>query len=213
MTNEQRRAASNLMLMCNPHHKITNDATKFPVARLRSIKQDHESKYMAGITRLQLEIFDDAHSIEVRQFQSLASYLSDIGELTWEEDKAEIETAIRELTARLQEIPIETRYLFALLVERGNKRAAVGARDLEVSLQEIESRAHLDSEFIRGHVDILRRYRLSSEPYENMNGIAVVDIPPIGDYWDLWDDLKQFCSRREIDIRELLVNLRFDLLD
>ncbi len=32
MTNEQRRAGSNLLLMCYEHHTITNDVRKFPVA-------------------------------------------------------------------------------------------------------------------------------------------------------------------------------------
>jgi hypothetical protein len=31
MTNEDRRAAANLMLMCYPHHKITNDEQEYPI--------------------------------------------------------------------------------------------------------------------------------------------------------------------------------------
>ena len=34
MTNEQRRAAQNLMLMCYEHHKVTDDAKKYPVDKL-----------------------------------------------------------------------------------------------------------------------------------------------------------------------------------
>ncbi|MGA7451347.1 MAG: hypothetical protein WBW73_08730 [Rhodoplanes sp.] len=38
MTNEQRRAYSNLMLMCYPHHRVTNDVVQYPVERLQQIK-------------------------------------------------------------------------------------------------------------------------------------------------------------------------------
>src|SRR4051812_38825563 len=32
MSNEQRRAVSNLMLMCYPHHRITNDVSRYSAA-------------------------------------------------------------------------------------------------------------------------------------------------------------------------------------
>lgn len=48
-TNEERRSESNLMFLCRNHHKKTNDVDKFPVAKLKAIKADHESKFTGGI--------------------------------------------------------------------------------------------------------------------------------------------------------------------
>jgi hypothetical protein len=45
MTNEQRRHVSNLMLMCYPHHRETNDVDAYPVAKLKKMKQDHEGRF------------------------------------------------------------------------------------------------------------------------------------------------------------------------
>ena len=44
MTDEVRRAAKNLLVLCHRHHVKTNDVELFPVSRMRLIKQDHESK-------------------------------------------------------------------------------------------------------------------------------------------------------------------------
>ncbi len=41
MTDEERAAFSNLMLMCYDHHVITNDVTTYTVPVLRGIKAEH----------------------------------------------------------------------------------------------------------------------------------------------------------------------------
>ncbi|HME32440.1 MAG TPA: hypothetical protein VKG65_06795 [Terriglobales bacterium] len=45
MTNEETRAAANLMLMCYPHHVKTNDVTAHTVERLQKFKADHERRF------------------------------------------------------------------------------------------------------------------------------------------------------------------------
>jgi hypothetical protein len=45
MTNEQRRAAPNLMLMCYPHHVETNNVGRFSVLDLRKMKANHERRF------------------------------------------------------------------------------------------------------------------------------------------------------------------------
>src|SRR4051812_39169505 len=45
MTNEERRLAGNLLLMCYEHHVATNSVQKFPVALLQQIKADHEARF------------------------------------------------------------------------------------------------------------------------------------------------------------------------
>jgi hypothetical protein len=45
MSNEERRGASNLMLMCYPHHRVTNNIPRFAADDLRAMKAKHEAKY------------------------------------------------------------------------------------------------------------------------------------------------------------------------
>lgn len=43
MTDEERRAFENLLLLCKTHHAKTNNVAEFPVERMQKIKRDHES--------------------------------------------------------------------------------------------------------------------------------------------------------------------------
>src|ERR1035437_1886650 len=45
MSNEERRAAANLMLMCYEHHTVTNDFETYAVEVLRRYKSDHETRF------------------------------------------------------------------------------------------------------------------------------------------------------------------------
>jgi hypothetical protein len=45
MTNEERRSASNLMLMCYAHHRQTNDVAEYTVPYLKQIKSAHERRF------------------------------------------------------------------------------------------------------------------------------------------------------------------------
>src|SRR3954470_17123358 len=45
MTNEERRSASNLMLMCYPHHRETNDVSRYGVLELKRMKAAHEHRF------------------------------------------------------------------------------------------------------------------------------------------------------------------------
>jgi len=44
-TDEERRSYDNLLLLCYPHHVETNDVTLYSVARLRSMKAEHERTF------------------------------------------------------------------------------------------------------------------------------------------------------------------------
>jgi hypothetical protein len=45
MTNEERRSASNLMLMCYPHHPETNNVSRYGVPEMMRIKAAHERRF------------------------------------------------------------------------------------------------------------------------------------------------------------------------
>src|SRR5690349_10429578 len=47
MTNDERRAPNNLMLMCHRHHVVTDDVTLYPVERMEQIKASHEAAFAA----------------------------------------------------------------------------------------------------------------------------------------------------------------------
>lgn len=44
-TDEERRSALNLLVMCYQHHKETDDTVRFPPETLRDFKRQHETRY------------------------------------------------------------------------------------------------------------------------------------------------------------------------
>lgn len=46
-SNEQRRAFENLILLCYPHHRATNDVSAYPTYRLQAMKQNHEQAILS----------------------------------------------------------------------------------------------------------------------------------------------------------------------
>jgi hypothetical protein len=45
MTNEDRTAFDNLMLMCYKHHIVTNEVLRYTVPKLEKMKADHEATF------------------------------------------------------------------------------------------------------------------------------------------------------------------------
>ena len=46
MSDDERAAFPNLMLMCYEHHVVTNNVDAFPVPRLQAMKAEHEAKFI-----------------------------------------------------------------------------------------------------------------------------------------------------------------------
>jgi hypothetical protein len=79
MTNEERRAASNLMLMCYEHHVVTNDVKKFTVAKLRRMKRDHERRFAAPDRAIMQELKDWTLASEPTRVENLSRYEEALG--------------------------------------------------------------------------------------------------------------------------------------
>jgi hypothetical protein len=70
-TNEQRRAPSNLLLLCYPHHKETNDVSKYPVSVMQKIKLDHENRFSDVVGSMLASVTDHTDAINAVHAQNL----------------------------------------------------------------------------------------------------------------------------------------------
>jgi hypothetical protein len=63
MTNEERAAEENLVLLCHAHHKISDNVVEYTVERLKEIKRKHESRFIGKGTyspnQLSFESFNE----------------------------------------------------------------------------------------------------------------------------------------------------------
>lgn len=225
MTNETRRAASNLMLMCHDHHVETNDVVEFPVERLRDIKAEHEAVFAdtppllsddaleAAVKEIvESDIVDRTDRVTLHLPQTLAEF-SEVLEL--EETPDELQRDIALMTPHLEalrRIPIDTRAIFAIVIDRGSDY--YGAQ--RVPAHELDGVTGLSFNEIKLHVATLRRYGLASfeeedEDYGNPTTMWVKTINVDG--WDFWGPIRTFCQAKEFECKRLINELRFDRLD
>ncbi len=136
------------------------------------------------------------------------------GVLGWSNSDEELSEAVKELRAiaiKLAKIPIPTRELFLVLLNRG-QRGRFGA-DLEVSVPEVQQATNLSFGELRECFSILDNHGFTVDNNKNDFGVQMVGIasPPSG--WPMWGDLRRFCKKEKIDLSQIIINLDFSVLD
>jgi hypothetical protein len=218
MTNEQRRAASNLLLMCYRHHVETDDVNAYPVERLRQIKAEHEARYSEGMRHLIDSVVDWTETSEFTPPSTLRAFNAHFGWST--SDAEEIEgnvAAAVEVAEQLRALSLPARETLALLVRRGR---AVSRNNLDVGyallLQEIEDVTGMSPHEVLARVGQLSernlaRIELEDWQFDEFTGPFAVAVG-ITDY-PSYSQIRSYCEANGIAIAEILVELRFDLLD
>jgi hypothetical protein len=225
MTNEERRTASNLMLMCHDHHVETNDVSEFPVERMREIKKDHEAAFVdtpAPLDDVALEaavkeiVESDILDRTDRAILHLPQTLASFGETmklneTPEELRQDIEVVAPALEA-LRRIPIDTRAIFAIVIDRGARYED----SLGVPAHELDGVTGLSPSEIQLHVATLERYELASfdEEYDDYRNRTIMWVKTSSiDGWDFWGSVREFCEAKGLECKQLINGLQFDQLD
>lgn len=115
MSNEERRAPANLMLMCYTHHQVTNDVVKYPPEVLQKMKTDHE-RLFSGVDRLILgEVRDwDKTSSLILPFD-FSKYYDFVEWPRTEQPDLEFELAVKERLQMLAQAPLAVRAFLELV--------------------------------------------------------------------------------------------------
>lgn len=212
MTNEERRAFDNLMLMCYEHHVVTNDVVKYPVSELKRMKREHEEKFSSVIQKMRNSVID--YGI-VNQYSNVVTCkrLSDVmGFGCTDEENLENARVLNGLINKLKDIPIETRYLLAIMVARSFDDRLLGA--CVVPLHEIEAATGKEPSFILNHIEILNRRGVISEPDTDEYGRPFCNLH--GDFdsgWNYWGDIRDYCKKTGVQITKICVDLNFSVFD
>jgi len=209
MSNEDRRQFSNLMLMCYPHHKITHNEETYSTDQMKRMKQQHELKFSSIIDRIQNSLSD-------------LSFTGPLGETTkcnrlgkalhWKIGEAEMlenSKILNNLLKKIENLPPETRVVLSIMI----KRSYLKRESSEIALHEIEKAIGRNSTFLIQHIDILSRYDISSDHYEDDYGNHFIHLINDDSGWNYWNDIKIFSEEEKIDIRELITKLNFSLFD
>lgn len=220
MTNEDRRAASNLMLMCYPHHQKTNDVTAYPVERLKQMKDDHERRFSRP-DRAILETLTDWTELdaptEVRNLKRLDEVLG------WNNGATELQEAAEELNAyvaRLKNVPIELRRFLGAVMKRAAKmdssRAVqTGMAGTLILISDLKGAFNLGERAIAERANQLDAYGLGDidQIDTDMGPKPAVRILDLKSGWPLWRDIITFCEDANEPLEAFTDDLDFARLD
>ena len=220
MTNEARRRAANLVLMCYPHHQKTNDVTIYTVAKLRKIKQDHEKRF-SHPDRAILETLADW--TEADEPSHAANLIRLNSALRWGYSPPELAEAAAELqpyVETLRNVPINLRRFAGAVAKRSMKmehsgavRTGLGGVSILVSdlkgafrlgEQAIGERANQLAAYGIGHIDMIDT-DLGPKPAVRIHGLR--------SGWPLWMDIVRFCEIESEPLEAFTEDLDFKRLD
>lgn len=210
-SNEECRSSANLLLMCYDHHVETDDVKIFTVERMQRIKAEHEQKYSDVIGTMLLTVVDHTKLTKPSTAETLERMNS---LLNWGLNKSELSEAVdelREMTERLSRIPIPSRQLFLVLVERG-KKGGFGV-DLALEIPEVQQATGLSNKELRECFSILDGNRFTFDNDRNDFGVEVVGVSSLDSGWPIWVDIRQYCKMEGIELSNFIINLDFSILD
>jgi hypothetical protein len=223
MSNEARRARTNLLLLCHDHHVETDDLEEFPVVVLQKMKAAHEAQFSAPppLSEEQLEkavqdivaasIEDVTDRIVLHLPQTMARFNAVFGiDETPEEAAGTIENMLRPRFEALRKLPVDTRAAFAILMDRSPAEHRIA-----VPVHELEMVTNTDPLDFSRHVEILERYGLAwlDESWQDDRPVHWVLTANEIDGWDFWQYFRDYCGKVEAPIKEVIGDLRFDVLD
>jgi hypothetical protein len=209
MTNEERRRYPNLILLCRIHHVETNDVVTYTVERMQKIKSDHESIFSDVVGKMRMSVVDHttlSNPVLPRDMRKLDAFMK--WKSTDEEDRENV-ASLAKVVQRLAKVPIPSRKLFLVIVNRATK-SVLG---WQLSVEEMRQSTDLDDDDLRACISILDKHGFISEGWPDDFGQPMLQIDASEQGWVMWPDLKAFCEGSGINLHDMLVDLEFSGLE
>jgi hypothetical protein len=207
-SNEARRHVSNLMLMCHKHHKITDDKEHYPTPKLQAMKRKHEQWFLDATNKIWASIEDHTDSDEISLPKKLIRFYKSYG-IEREHWKG-VRRAITRLAKKLKRVPTPSREMLYHAVRRLSELERVSG--LCVMVAELAQACNMRTRNVWNIVHILINHELAYVD-DDYHGIFFLRHVGDVDEFDIWPALRGYCKEYRVDLKEILVNLRFDLLN
>jgi len=221
MTNEERRAFNNLMLMCYEHHKVTDDVKQYDVARLKQMKSDHEIRFSDPQRAIREKLVDWTElgtATTVTNLEKLGE------ELKWpSRDEHPYEEEIQELNEYIKafrDVPIEFRRFLGAVARRtwkmrGTHVVKESMRSTSILISDIESALQLTGSDIAKFISVMESYNLMSldEIDTSFRPEPAIMVHGLRCGWNHWPSLMEFCETSTISDTVFVEDLDFARLD
>ena len=220
MTNEQRRAASNLIIMCYTHHRITNNVDDYPVDRLRRIKHEHEQRFSHPDRAILDHLVDwttTDRPTEPRNLRRMNEALK------WELTEADLESAVTELNKFIQTlslVPIDVRVFVSAVAKRMHRvQGTRSVRDelfgTNLLLSDFQSSYRISDSAIRKNLTQMDAYGIGGMDEIDMDfgPEPAIRLRTLKSGWRIWTDFVQFSVVTNAPLEHFVEDLDFSALD
>lgn len=223
MSNNDRAAVSNLMLLCYPHHVETNDESLWTVELLKKMKQEHETLFTDPETALYNAYVDRSARKALNRAITAKRFSEVVG---WPTEPIHLQETTDEINAifeKVEKLDIQTRLFIVAVARRAwrvRETANVSTRSGHLLLRWddfTDTTGSADDE-VKKRIEALEAHHLGSYDDDTME-VAGRPVYAIMLYRaptsqaDYWLPIAEFCEKANEPLEEIIVNLdlsRFD---
>ncbi|WP_207105766.1 hypothetical protein [Sphingomonas sp. CFBP 8760] len=220
MTNEARRQAANLMLMCYPHHQKTNDIAVYTVAKLKKMKADHESRFSHPDRAILEKLTDWTEADQPSHATNLIRLDAAVGWGHAPHELAESAIELKDYVERLRDVPVELRRFIGAVAKRAAKMehtnaVRIGFDGIRILASDLKGAFRLGERAIGERANQLDVYGLGDLDMidTDLGPKAAVRIRNMKSGWRLWLDLVRFCETESETMEAFTDDLNFARLD
>jgi hypothetical protein len=220
MTNEQRRSVGNLMLMCYPHHQVTNNVSEYPVPRMKKMKAEHEQRFSSP-DRAILERLTDWTTVEQPTGVSNLGRLNDV--MDWNQGESELSVSVKELNRfieKLHRVPIEVRRFvgkIAARMHRMRKTSAVldESSGTNILISDVKDAFRISDSTIKSRLAQIDSYGLGGldQIDTDVGPQPAICIYTLESGWPIWLEIVAFCEKTDAPIERFTDDLDFSDFD
>lgn len=206
MTNEDRRDFDNLILLCANHHIVTDDVAKYNVSVLKEMKANHEMKFRNIIKDMSTSFLSDVtKEQEIIYPKNLDSMNLVLG---WGHNREDLNGSLeftKQILTKLLKLTPKTRSVFAVMLDRSDGEL--------IPLDEIRHVLNIDQEKFNEYIAFLSRSKFISDPEIRFFSNEYTSNIESYNGWEFWIQFKEYCQKEDIDLVNVIKEMRFDVLD
>ncbi len=220
MTNEERRAFDNLMLMCHDHHVETDNVDDFPVERMVEMKREHERRFSSPDRAILEHLTDWTTADEPTTVANLRSFNEVLDFNLSEEELDEMIDELNDHIERISRVPIDVRRFLGAVVRRIHKMGdtpavCIGTAGADILVSDFRLAHRLGDRAIREKIAELESYGVGGLDHINsdvgMN--PAIRIGALSSGWNVWVDIVAFSEQAQIPLEGFTEDLDFSPLD
>lgn len=223
MTNDERAAMSNLMLLCYEHHIETDDDTTWTVERLQKMKADHEALFTDPETKLYQGYVDRTSQRSLRRSISAARFAKALDWPMEPEHVADVTDELNAIFSKVEKLDIQSRYFLLSVVRRawrvnGTPNVMDKSGHLLLRWDDFTEAMELSDDEVRKRIDALEAHHIGTHDDDSMEiggrpvySIQLYRAPQSG--VDYWMPIAEFCEKTAESLEHIIVHLELTRFD